>query len=146
MEPAGTGAVSILVPLNRPCSETGALCTADGRMLVTAPGQMVPGPPPVPQGQAPPPLTASFVSVPAEHDGETAFWLELGFNAAVAEGSKRHIQALLGATGGSVTRVRRKDDRLDHWRVRVLPSSHEAVTVSLSPSPACGGNGRGVYV
>ena len=141
VEPAGTGAVSILVPLNRPCSETGALCTADGRMLVTAPGQMVPGPPPVPQGQAPPPLTASFVSVPAEHDGETAFWLELGFDAAVAQGSKPHIQALLGATGGSVTRVRRKDDRLDHWRVRVLPSSHEAVTVSLSPSPACGETG-----
>ena len=141
VEPAGTGAVSILVPLNRPCSETGALCTADGRMLVTAPGQMVPGPPPVPQGQAPPPLTASFVSVPVEHDGETAFWLELGFNAAVEQGSKPHIQALLGATGGSVTRVRRKDDRLDHWRVRVLPSSHEAVTVSLSPSPACGETG-----
>ena len=141
VEPAGTGAVSILVPLNRPCSETGALCTADGRMLVTAPGQMVPGPPPVPQGQAPPPLTASFVSVPAEHDGETAFWLELGFDAAVEQGSKPHIQALLGATGGSVTRVRRKDDRLDHWRVRVLPSSHEAVTVSLSPSPACGETG-----
>ena len=143
VEPAGTGAVSILVPLNRPCSETGALCTADGRMLVTAPAQMVPGPPPVPQGQgqAPPPLTASFVSVPAEHDGETAFWLELSFDAAVEQGSKPHIQALLGATGGSVTRVRRKDDRLDHWRVRVLPSSHEAVTVSLSPSPACGETG-----
>ena len=141
VEPAGTGSVSILVPLNRPCGETGALCTADGRMLVTAPAQMVPGPPPVPQGQAPPPLTASFVSVPAEHDGETEFWLELGFDAAVEQGSKPHIQALLGATGGSVTRVRRKDDRLDHWRVRVLPSSHEAVTVTLSPSPACGETG-----
>ena len=44
VEPAGTGAVSILVPLNRPCSETGALCTADGRMLVTAPAQTIPGP------------------------------------------------------------------------------------------------------
>ena len=27
VEPAGTGAVSILVPLNRACTETGALCT-----------------------------------------------------------------------------------------------------------------------
>ena len=86
-------------------------------------------------------LTASFVSVPAEHDGETAFWLELDFDAAVEQGSKSNIRALLGATGGSVTRVRRKDGRLDHWRVRVLPSSHEAVTVSLSPSPACGETG-----
>ena len=36
VEPAGTGAVSILAPLNRACTETGALCTADGVMLSTA--------------------------------------------------------------------------------------------------------------
>ena len=87
------------------------------------------------------PLTASFVSVPAEHDGETEFWLELSFDAAVVQGSKPHIQALLGVTGGSETRMRRKDGRLDHWRVRIEPSSDEAVTVTLSPSPACGETG-----
>ena len=143
VEPAGTGAVSVLVPLERACTETGALCTADGQMLTTAPGHSVPGPAPVAQGQqALEPLAAGFVSVPAEHDGETAFWLELSFDAAVEQGSKRHIRALLGASGGSVTRLRRKeDDRLDHWRVRVEPSSHEAVTVTLSPSPPCGATG-----
>ena len=100
-------------------------------------------PPANPQVSEPPgaPLAAGFVSVPAEHDGSSAFWLELSFDAAVAQGSKPHIRALLGVTGGSVTRVRRKDDRLDHWRVRVEPSSHEAVTVTLSPSPACGETG-----
>ena len=86
-------------------------------------------------------LTASFVSVPAEHDGVTAFWLELSFDAAVAKGSRKHIRALLGVTGGSETRMRRKDDRLDHWRIRIEPSSDEAVTVTLSPSPACGETG-----
>ena len=142
VEPAGTGAVSVLVPLERACTETGALCTADGQALSTGLGHSVPGPAPSPQGQqAPAPLAAAFVSVPAEHDGETEFWLELGFDAAVEEGSKRHIRALLGVSGGSVTRVRRKDRRLDHWRVRVEPSSHEAVTVTLSPSPACGAAG-----
>ena len=146
VEPAGTGAVSILVPLNRPCSETGALCTADGRMLVTAPAQMVPGPPPVPQAQAAAtPLTASFVSVPAEHDGETAFWLELSFDAAVVQGSKPHIEALLGVTGGSVTKLRRKDERLDHWRIRISPviarGGHgDAVAVAR-----LWGDGRGVH-
>ena len=84
------------------------------------------------------PLAASFVSVPAEHDGETAFWLELSFGAAVVQGSKSHIRALLGVAGGSETRMRRKGNRLDHWRIRIEPSSHEAVTVTLSPSPACG--------
>ena len=143
VEPARTGAVSILVPLDRACTETGALCTADGLMLTTAPGHSVPGPAPSPQGQQAQaaPLAAGFVSVPPEHDGETAFWLELSFNAAVEQGSKPRIRALLGVTGGSETRIRRKDGRLDHWRVRAEPSGNEAVTVSLSPSPACGQTG-----
>ena len=51
VEPAGTGAVSVLVPLERACTETGALCTADGQALSTAPGHSVPGPAPVAQGQ-----------------------------------------------------------------------------------------------
>ena len=139
VEPAGTGAVSILVPLNRACTETGALCTAQGGMLTIAPAQSIPGPAQGPQ--APGPLTASFVSVPTEHDGETEFWLELSFDAAVEQGSKPHMEALLGVSGGSVTRLRRKDGRLNHWRVRIEPSSHQAVTVTLSPSPPCGTTG-----
>ena len=145
IEPAGTGAVSILVPLDRACTETGALCTADGQALSTGLGHSVPGPAPVPQGQqaqaALAPLAASFVSVPPEHDGSSAFWLELSFDAAVVQGSKQRIRALLGVTGGSETRMRRKDGRLDRWRIRIEPSSHAAVTVTLSPSPACGAAG-----
>ena len=140
LEPAGTGAVSILVPQDRACTETGALCTAEGAMLSPGLGHSVPGP--VAQGQqGPAPLAAGFVAVPPEHDGETEFWLELSFGAAVEQGSKPRIQALLGVTGGSETRMRRKDGRLDHWRIRIQPSSHEAVTVTLSPSPACGAAG-----
>ena len=140
LEPAGSGPVSVLAPLERACTETGALCTAAGVMLTVAPALQVAGP--VAQGQqALAPLAAGFTSVPAEHDGQTAFWLELTFDAAVAQGSKQRIRALLGATGGSVTRMRRKDTRLDHWRIRIQPSSHEAVTVTLSPSPPCGAAG-----
>ena len=142
LEPAGTGPVAILVPQNRACTETGALCTADGQTLSTGLGHSVPGPAPSPQGQqALAPLAAGFVSVPAEHDGETEFWLELSFGAAVEQGSKSHIRALLGVTGGTVKAIRRKDDRLDQWRIKIQPSSHEAVTVTLSPSPACGATG-----
>ena len=132
VEPGGHGAVTVELAAAASCADTGALCTADGRALSNAIATTVAGPPP---------LTAAFVSVPAEHDGETEFWLELSFNAAVVQGSKQHIRALLGVSGGSVTKLRRKDDRLDHWRVRVEPSSHEAVTVTLSPSPACGATG-----
>ena len=136
LEPTGTGAVSILVPLDRVCTEAGALCTAQGGMLTIAPGQSIPGPAQGPQ--TPGELTASFTAVPAEHDGETQFWLELTFDAAVAQSSKPHIRALLGVTGGSETRIRRKDGRLDHWRIKIQPASHESVTVALAPSPACG--------
>ena len=139
LEPTGAGAVSILVPLNRACTETGALCTAQGGMLTIAPGQSIPGPAQGPQ--APGGLTASFASVPTEHDGETQFWLELTFDAALAQSSKPQLKALLEVTGGSMTRLRRKDGRLDHWRIKIQPSSHETVMVTLSPSPACGETG-----
>ena len=108
-------------------------------MLTIAPGQSIPGPAQGPQ--APGGLTASFASVPAEHDGETQFWLELTFDAALAQSSKPQLKALLGVSGGAMTRLRRKDGRLDHWRIKIQPSSHETVRVTLSPSPACGETG-----
>ena len=81
------------------------------------------------------------MSVPPTHDGETPFWLELTFNAPVAQGSKPQLQALLDVTGGVETRFRRKNGQLDHWRIRIDPSSDDAVTVMLAPSPPCGESG-----
>ena len=93
------------------------------------------------QQQSQTPLAASFVSVPPTHDGETPFWLELTFDAPVAQGSKPQLQALLDVTGGVETRFRRKNGQLDHWQIRIAPSSQSAVTVMLSPSPPCGDSG-----
>ena len=45
VEPSGTGPVSILAPQDRACTETGALCTADGRSLTVSLALQVPGPP-----------------------------------------------------------------------------------------------------
>ena len=148
VEPAGTAAVTILAPLDRACTETGALCTADGQALSTGLGAQRAGSGAAGAagaGGAGRRSRRGFVSVPAEHDGQTAFWLELTFDAAVAQGSKRHIRALLGVTGGSERRMRRKDERLDHRRIKIQPSSHEAVTVTLSPSPPCGQGRGGVH-
>ena len=138
--PAGAAPVSILVPQGRACSEPGALCTAAGQMLATGLGHSLPGPAPQEQ-PALTPLTARFVSVPAAHDGASAFWLELSFDAAVEQGSRRHIQALLSATAGTVAKVRRKDGQRDQWRIQVTPASADAVTVTLAASPACGATG-----
>ena len=44
-------------------------------------------------------------------------------------------------TGGSETRFRRKDGQLDRWQIRIDPSSPNAVTVTLAPSPPCGQTG-----
>ena len=46
LQPSGNGPVSILTPLNRACTEVGALCTADGGTLTVAPGLQIAGPPP----------------------------------------------------------------------------------------------------
>ncbi len=140
VEPAGSGPVSIRLPQGRSCSEPGGVCTADGRMLATGLGRSVPGPAPQEQ-PALAPLTARFVSVPTAHDGASAFWLELSFDAAVEQGSRQHIQALLSAIAGTVAKVRRKDGQRDQWRIQVTPASADAVTVSLAASPACGATG-----
>ena len=74
VEPAGTGPVSILVPQDRACTETGALCTADGRMLSMGLGQLVPGPAPAPEAaQAVPnnPATGQPVITGTPQVGET---------------------------------------------------------------------------
>ena len=114
-----------------------AVATTDG-----ADGTCDRPPTPDPQmQQSQTPLTASFVSVPATHDGETPFWLELSFDAPLAQGSKPQLRELLDVTGGLESRFRRKDGRLDHWQIRVDPSSQNAVTVMLSPSPPCGETG-----
>ena len=121
---------------------TGSPSNEDDATTADAAGGGGGAPTPDPQmQQSQTPLTASFVSVPPTHDGETPFWLELTFDAPVAQGSKPQIQALLDVTGGAETRFRRKNGQLDHWQIRIDPMSDNAVTVMLSPSPACGETG-----
>ena len=119
---------------------TGPPSNVDEATTDAADGGGAPTPDPQMQ-QSQTPLTASFASVPPAHDGETPLWLELTFDAPVAQGSKPQLQALLDVTGGVETRFRRKDGQLDHWRIRIDPSSDDAVTVMLAPSPPCGESG-----
>ena len=119
---------------------TGPPSNVDEATTDAADGGGAPTPDPQMQ-QSQTPLTASFVSVPPAHDGETPFWLELTFDAPVAQGSKPQLRELLDVTGGLESRFRRKDGRLDHWQIRVDPSSQNAVAVMLAPSPPCGESG-----
>ena len=87
-----------------------------------------------------PRLTAAFDSVPEEHDGSTAFWLELEFSDE-PEGLSFHTvrNDLFTVTGGTIKRAKRiESDSNRRFRLKVKPSSNGAVTLALAtPLPAC---------
>ena len=84
------------------------------------------------QTQAPPEeeaqtVTVAFGNVPSEHDGRTAFALD------VQSGSEPAAEAFT-VTNGTVTGVESLDPVL--WRVRVKPKSWKDVTVALGEASA----------
>ena len=140
IEPAGNGPVGIVVLKDRACTEPGALCTADGRMLSNGPAHSIPWAPPAQEQQAPVDpgaLTASFRGAPEEHDGASIFPLELAFSEAVFDGTEpfdknQAIQDTLQVTGGTVKGRRRVvPGAFDRWLLRIEPAGHGDVTVTL---------------
>ena len=95
-----------------------------------------------PQVQAPPeavaPLTARVSKAPAEHDGG-AFAVRIRFSEAVETKAK---DAGVQVSGGTLTRAVRVKKRKDLWELRVRPSGHEAVTVTLPAGAARTADGR----
>ncbi len=120
------------MPLNRACTVAGALCTAGGQALSTGPGLSVPGPAP---------LTASFASVTAEHDGSSGFNVRIAFSEDVNISYQDMRDHALTVTGGTVVRAKRVDKRKDLWQLRVQPSSQGAVMVALPPTASCDDTG-----
>ncbi len=88
------------------------------------------------EGSAPP-LTATFENAPAEHDGSSAFTLELAFSTEVFDGNEdfnknRAVRDALRVTGGTVRGSRRANPaEYDRWIVRIKPSGPDDVTVTL---------------
>ena len=89
-------------------------------------------------------LTARFESVPASHDGSSAFTLELAFTEAVFDGTEAFdknqvIRGALEVTGGTLRGGRRVDPgAYDRWIFWIRPSGNGAVTVRLpSTTGAC---------
>ena len=83
------------------------------------------------------PLTAEFRNVPAEHDGSSAFDLELHFSEAPRGMSYRTLRSasFFDITNGTVTKAKRlvrKDN--SGWRVTVEPDSSGDVTLGLLPA------------
>ena len=80
-----------------------------------------------PEEEAAQTVTVAFSNVPPEHDGRTAFALE------VQSGSKPAVEAFK-VTNGKVTGVESLDPVL--WRVRVKPKSWKDVKIALGAASA----------
>ena len=85
----------------------------------------------------PPPLTAEFRDVPSEHDGSSAFDLELHFSEAPRGLSYKTLRgnSFFDISNGTVTKAKRlvrKDN--SGWRVTVEPDSDADVTIGLLPA------------
>ena len=137
VEPDGAGEVTISLPAGRECSVSGAICTwgPPRKQLTNTPTATVAGPA---EESAPAPLTASFVDVPAEHDGETAFKLRMAFSERLSWMNGRRLREdVVAVSGGRATKGKRVNRRRDLWDLTVEPDSLADVTVTLAAGAAC---------
>ncbi len=137
VEPDGAGEVAISLPAGRECSVSGAICTwgPPRKPLTNTPTATVAGPA---EERAPAPLTASFVDVPAEHDGERAFTIRIAFTEPLSWMNGRRLREdVVAVAGGRATTGSRVNRRRDLWQVTVEPDSLAAVTVTVAAGAAC---------
>ena len=89
----------------------------------------------------PAPLTASFHGVPPEHDGSSAFMVELRFSEEPAPGLsyKTVRDSLLAVAGGRIGKARRIEPPSNRrFELTVEPTGDVAVTLALAALRACG--------
>ena len=86
-------------------------------------------------------LTASFLAVPPEHDGQAPFELEFRLSEAPAALSYRTVQSgLFNVSGGTIGRAWRLQRGNDTgWGLRVTPSGFGDVTLALRATTDCAG-------
>ena len=85
-------------------------------------------------------FTASFVSVPPEHDGTGVFTLELRFSEEPYNGLSYTTvrDSLFTVTGGTLNRARRFEPPLNRrFELTLEPAGNDAVTLALADLPAC---------
>ena len=136
VEPDSGADVTVTLGAGAACRTPAAVCTSDGRALSATISATVAGPA-VETGPAA--LTASFVDVPAEHDGESAFTLRLAFSEPLSWMNGRRLREnVVAVSGGRATAAGRVDRRRDLWHLTVEPDSLADVTVTLGAGAACG--------
>ena len=92
----------------------------------------------------PTPLTGAFDAgtVPASHDGSTAFTLEFFFNKEPSLEEAAVRDQVLTVVNGQVTRASRTTQGSDlRWEITVQPDGDDDVTVTLPRTTGCGDPG-----
>ena len=91
----------------------------------------------------PPPLTASFANMPAEHGGAgeaNRFTFDLSFSENVSAGFRK-VKRAFAVTGGSVKRAQRKVQGSNQsWTITVQPAGFGDIVVTLPAERACTAN------
>ena len=137
IEPDSYGDVTVSLEAWRPCEETGAICTADGRVLSQGISTTVRGP----VAGAQDPLTARFEGMPKTHDGESAFRFRMAFSKDIGISYRSLREDAFTVTGGRVTGGKRVDDRRDLFEMTVEPDGVGDVTIELPAGRECGVSG-----
>ena len=85
-------------------------------------------------------LTASFLAVPPEHDGQAPFTVELRFSEEPHGLSYRTVRdSLFAVSGGTLTKARRFEPPANRrYELTLTPSGDGAVTLTRMALPACG--------
>ena len=135
VEPASLGDVVVTLPAATDCAAAGAVCTEAGRKLSNTATATV-------AGVAP--LTATFIGVPAEHDGRSRFTFELRFSENFPGRFPYKVlkdRALQVTNGRVVSAARVARGQNQRWTIAVRPTALEAVTVTLPATTDCAAPG-----
>ena len=136
--PTGDDDVVLVLASGRACNATGAICTTDGTTLsetltITIPRAVA---------EQAPPLTARVESVPASHDGVTAFTFELHFSQAPAISYTTLRNTAFEVTGATINRAGRQAPPSNQsWDITVTPTGDDDVVLVLPTGRACTATG-----
>ena len=132
--PDSNADVTVELPATEDCDAQGAICTEDGTMLSSPLKFTVMGPP----------LTVSFESVPASHNGSGEFRFRIAFSEEPKSGFSYTTMRdhAFTVTGGSVTGARRLVSGKNlRWEIVVSPDSNGDVTITLPATTDCDAQG-----
>ena len=84
-----------------------------------------------------PPLTASFASLPASHQGSGTIELRVEFNRPLRTGGADTLEQAFQVTNGEVRGVSRAAGLTEQWEIEIEPLSDADVVVVLPASADC---------